>query len=255
MVLVGDCLSAGAGQGPRRHVRAAVRRSAVGQRLSEVWRMRTREERDASLALAVRARQPAAHRGGLVSRCMTACTPVTRSRWPPTRCRPISTARAGGKDAAIICDTWDIADAINLRLHDTLHRGRGPSVRVARDQRGAGRGPDREPPQRRHRRRAARPEAPAATRRIRSATATGGGWPASTPNPGPHRCRTPHRQGPRGVRSATTSASTSPWVTRPRCIPRRASPPTLLGVCLAILSERAHPGDGLRRDDPRPAQQ
>ena len=28
------------------------------------------------------------------------------------------TARAEGKDAAILCDTWEIADAINQRLHD-----------------------------------------------------------------------------------------------------------------------------------------
>ena len=28
-------------------------------------------------------------------------------------------ARAEGKDAAIICDKWEIADAINRRLHDT----------------------------------------------------------------------------------------------------------------------------------------
>lgn len=28
------------------------------------------------------------------------------------------TARAEGKDVAILCDKWDIADAINQRLHD-----------------------------------------------------------------------------------------------------------------------------------------
>jgi hypothetical protein len=27
------------------------------------------------------------------------------------------TARAAGKDVAILCDTWEIADAINQRLH------------------------------------------------------------------------------------------------------------------------------------------
>ena len=27
-------------------------------------------------------------------------------------------ARAAGKDVAILCDTWELADAINQRLHD-----------------------------------------------------------------------------------------------------------------------------------------
>ena len=44
------------------------------------------------------------------------------------------TARTEGKDVAIICDKWEIADAINRRLHDTYTAADTPSVRVARDQ-------------------------------------------------------------------------------------------------------------------------
>ena len=44
------------------------------------------------------------------------------------------TARAEGKDAAILCDTWEIADAINQRLHDHFTDPDAPSVQVARDQ-------------------------------------------------------------------------------------------------------------------------
>jgi hypothetical protein len=44
------------------------------------------------------------------------------------------TARAEGKDVAILCDRWDIADAINQRLHDQFTAADAPSVAVARDQ-------------------------------------------------------------------------------------------------------------------------
>jgi hypothetical protein len=43
-------------------------------------------------------------------------------------------ARAEGKDVAILCDTWDIADAINQRLHHHFTAADAPSVPVARDQ-------------------------------------------------------------------------------------------------------------------------
>ena len=43
------------------------------------------------------------------------------------------TDRADHKDALLICDTWEIADALNRRLHDTLTTP-GPSVTAARDQ-------------------------------------------------------------------------------------------------------------------------
>ena len=41
--------------------------------------------------------------------------------------------RTTGKDALLICDTWEMADALNRRLHDTLAPDR-PTVTVARDQ-------------------------------------------------------------------------------------------------------------------------
>ena len=43
-------------------------------------------------------------------------------------------ARAQCNDAAVLCDTWEIADAINARLHSTCTDERSPCVRVARDQ-------------------------------------------------------------------------------------------------------------------------
>ena len=43
-------------------------------------------------------------------------------------------ARAEGKDVAILCDRWDIADAINGRLHHRFTNPEAPSVPVARDQ-------------------------------------------------------------------------------------------------------------------------
>jgi len=103
------------------------------QRLSEVWRMRDPAERDASLAL----------RNGRGSRLRKAIG------WYRTHDRlhtgdPIAiaadattayiAARGEGKDVAILCDRWDIADAINQRLHDWFTNPDAPSVQVARDQ-------------------------------------------------------------------------------------------------------------------------
>ena len=102
------------------------------QRLGEVWRMRDPEERDASLALR------AAHGNRL----------RTAVGWYRIHGRlhtgdPIAMAadalgayqadRDAGKDSLLICDTWEMADALNRRLHDTLTAA-GPRVRVARDQ-------------------------------------------------------------------------------------------------------------------------
>ena len=43
-------------------------------------------------------------------------------------------ARADGQDAAIICDKWEIADAINRGCTASTPTRASPSVRVARDQ-------------------------------------------------------------------------------------------------------------------------
>jgi len=103
------------------------------QRLGEVWRMANPEERDASLALR------AAHGNRL----------RTAIKWYRDHGRlhagdPIAMAtdaldaylayRTMGKDALLICDTWEMADALNRRLHDTFASD-GPTVTVARDQR------------------------------------------------------------------------------------------------------------------------
>ena len=103
------------------------------QRLSEVWRMRDPEERDASLALRSargnRLRKAVGwyrnhdrlHTGDPIAIAADATTAYIA-------------ARAEGKDVAILCDRWDIADAINQRLHDWYTNPDAPSVEVARDQ-------------------------------------------------------------------------------------------------------------------------
>jgi conjugative relaxase-like TrwC/TraI family protein len=103
------------------------------QRLSEVWRMRTAEERDTSLAL----------RSGQGNRLRKAVgwyrnhgrlhtgDPIAMA---DDATKAYIAARAEGKDAAIICDRCDIADAINRRLHGTYTDATCPGVRVARDQ-------------------------------------------------------------------------------------------------------------------------
>jgi hypothetical protein len=103
------------------------------QRLSEVWRMRDPEERHASLAL----------RSGHGNTLRKAIG------WYRTHDRlhtgdPVAMAsdaldgyltdHGAGKDSLLVCDTWEMADALNRRLHDTLTT-EGPAVRAARDQR------------------------------------------------------------------------------------------------------------------------
>src|SRR6516164_9920921 len=103
------------------------------QRLSEVWRMRDPAERDVSLALRSargnRLRKAVGwyrnhdrlHTGDQVAMAADATTAYLN-------------ARTQGKDVAILCDTWEIADAINQRLHDHFTSAEAPSVPVARDQ-------------------------------------------------------------------------------------------------------------------------
>jgi conjugative relaxase-like TrwC/TraI family protein len=102
------------------------------QRLSEVWRMRNAEERDASLALR------SAH-GNRLRRAVGWYRIHDRlhSGDPVAMAADSQLAylkdRAAGKDSLLICDTWEMADALNRRLHDTL-TVEGPTVRGARDQ-------------------------------------------------------------------------------------------------------------------------
>jgi hypothetical protein len=104
------------------------------QRLSDVWRMRDPAERAASIA--VRAGGPA---------------PVRRAvEWYRTHDRlhtgdPIAMAHdamaayradtAAGKDALVVCDTTEMADALNRRLHDETVDAKAPTVTAARGHR------------------------------------------------------------------------------------------------------------------------
>jgi hypothetical protein len=102
------------------------------QRLAEVWRMADPDERNASLALR-------AARGNR----LRAAVKWYRDNGRLHTGDPIAMAadaldaylidRAAGKDALLVCDTWEIADALNRRLHHDLAKS-GPSVTVARDQ-------------------------------------------------------------------------------------------------------------------------
>ena len=104
------------------------------QKLSEVWRMRDPDERSASLAL---------RDGGPA--------PVRRAvEWYRSHDRlhtgdPIAMAHdalagyradtADGKDALLVCDTTEMADALNRRLHDDTVDAEAPTVTAARGQR------------------------------------------------------------------------------------------------------------------------
>jgi conjugative relaxase-like TrwC/TraI family protein len=104
------------------------------QKLSEVWRMRDPDERAASLA--IRDGGPA---------------PVRRAvQWYRAHDRlhigdPIAMATdalqayradvAAGKDALLICDTTEMADALNRRIHDDTISNAAPTVTAARGHR------------------------------------------------------------------------------------------------------------------------
>ena len=102
------------------------------QRLGEVWRMRDPEERDMSLALrcghANRLRKAVGwyrnngrlHSGDPIAMADDATNAYLQ-------------ARADGKDAAIICDRWEIADAINRKLHGALTEAAASNADVAAD--------------------------------------------------------------------------------------------------------------------------
>jgi hypothetical protein len=103
------------------------------QRLGEVWRMADPAERDTSLALR------AAH-GNRLRKAV---------KWYRDNGRlhagdPIAMAadamsaylndRAAHKDALLIADTWEVADALNHRLHDTVTTQGAPTVKAVRNQ-------------------------------------------------------------------------------------------------------------------------
>jgi conjugative relaxase-like TrwC/TraI family protein len=133
MVLVGDCYQLAPVKARGGMFEQLCADLPWSQRLSEVWRMRNPDERDASLAL----------RSGHGNRLRTAVgwyrihdrlhtgDPIAMAA---DAMQAYIAARADGKDVAIICDKWEIADAINRRLHDTYTAADTPNVRVARDQ-------------------------------------------------------------------------------------------------------------------------
>jgi conjugative relaxase-like TrwC/TraI family protein len=102
------------------------------QRLGEVWRMKDPEERDTSLAL--RAAHGNRLRGAVKwyrdNGRLHAGDPIAMAS---DALDAYLTDRAANIDALLICDTWEMADALNRRLHDAL-TGPGPTVTAARDQ-------------------------------------------------------------------------------------------------------------------------
>jgi conjugative relaxase-like TrwC/TraI family protein len=133
MVLVGDCYQLAPVKARGGMFEQLCADVPWSQRLGEVWRMRNPDERDASLALRSahgnRLRTAVGwyrihdrlHTGDPIAMAADALAAYVH-------------ARADDKDAAIVCDKWDIADAINRRLHDTYTASDAAGVRVARDQ-------------------------------------------------------------------------------------------------------------------------
>lgn len=104
------------------------------QRLSEVWRMRDPDERAASLAL--RDGGPSAVRRAVEwyrrhDRLHTG-DPVAMAHDALAAYRPDV---AAGKDALLACDTVEMCDAINRRLHDESLDANAPTVTAARGHR------------------------------------------------------------------------------------------------------------------------
>jgi ATP-dependent exoDNAse (exonuclease V) alpha subunit len=103
------------------------------QRLTEVWRMRDPDEREASLALRSghgnRLRKAIGwyrthdrlHTGDQIAMAADATNAYIN-------------ARSEGKDVAILCDTWEVADAINQRLQDHFTNPDTASASVSREQ-------------------------------------------------------------------------------------------------------------------------
>jgi conjugative relaxase-like TrwC/TraI family protein len=104
------------------------------QHLSEVWRMRNEEERAASLALRDGEPEPARkaldwyrdhnrlHTGDQITMASDALAGYRKDL-------------AVGKDALLLCDTTEMADALNRRIHDDTIAADAPTVTAARGQR------------------------------------------------------------------------------------------------------------------------
>jgi hypothetical protein len=104
------------------------------QHLSEVWRMRDPDERAASLAL--RNGGPASARRAIgwyrTHNRLHCGDPITMAA---DALAAYNTDTATGKDALLLCDTTEIADALNQRLHHDTVAADAPTVTGARGQR------------------------------------------------------------------------------------------------------------------------
>ena len=91
------------------------------QHLSEVWRMRDPDERAASLALRNGGPSLGAPRHRLVPHPRPAALrgPDHHGRRRPDR---LQADTAAGKDALLVCDTTEMADALNQRTPPRHHR-------------------------------------------------------------------------------------------------------------------------------------
>jgi ATP-dependent exoDNAse (exonuclease V) alpha subunit len=103
------------------------------QRLSAVWRMHNQEERDASLALRSGRGNRLRHAVGWyrINGRLHSGDPVAMAT---DALAAYQAARGEGKDAVLVCDTWEMADALNRRLHDAHTTPGAPTVRVVRGQ-------------------------------------------------------------------------------------------------------------------------
>ena len=133
MVLVGDPYQLGPVRARGGMFELLCAELPWAQRLSQVWRMRDPAERDASLALR-------SGRGNRLRRAvgwyrmrgrLHTGDPIAMAHDAEAAYR---TARAEGWDMAILCDRWEIADAINARLHTVYTPADAPAVTAARDQ-------------------------------------------------------------------------------------------------------------------------
>ena len=102
------------------------------QHLSEVWRMRDPDERAASVALRDRQGNRLRNAVGWYRTHGRLHTGDRIAMAADAHDAYLSDI-AAGKDALLICDTTELADALNERLHDAL-TVEGPSVQGGRDQ-------------------------------------------------------------------------------------------------------------------------
>ena len=104
------------------------------QHLSEVWRMRDPDERTASLAL--RDGGPAPIRRAIewyrTHDRLHCGDPITMAA---DALAAYKTDTAAGKDALLVCDTTEMADALNQRIHNERRDAHAPTVTGARGHR------------------------------------------------------------------------------------------------------------------------